>query len=55
LTFRVFERRLRALKSGTDQSRLINPSRLSTNPVAWRSDMPNSTYIVRYVWMAASP
>jgi hypothetical protein len=54
LTFRVFWRRLRVLKSGTSQSRPISRSRLSTNPVVCRSAMPNSTFIVRQVWMAAS-
>jgi hypothetical protein len=53
-TFRVFCRRDSVLQSGTAQSRPIRRSRLSTNPVVWRSAMPNSTFIVRHVWMAAS-
>ena len=53
-TFRVFWRRLSVLKSGTAQSRPIRRSRLSTNPVVCRSAMPNSTFMVRQVWMAAS-
>jgi hypothetical protein len=44
----------RVLKSGTAQSRPISRSRLSTNPVVCRSAMPNSTFIVRQVWIAAS-
>jgi hypothetical protein len=53
-TFRAFCRRLRVLKSGTVHSRSITRRRLSTKPVVWRSAMPNSTFIVRQVWMAAS-
>ena len=54
LTFRVFCRRDNVLKSGTSQFRLISCSRLSTKPVVCLSAMPNSTFIVRQVWMAAS-
>ncbi len=54
LTFKVFWRRLRVLKFGTIQSRLINRSKLSTNPVVCLSAMPNSTFMVRQVWIAAS-
>jgi len=54
-TIRVFWRRLRVLKSGTAQSRPISRNRLSTKPVVCRSAMPNSTFIVRQVWIAASP
>jgi hypothetical protein len=39
------------LKFGTAQSRSI---KLSTNPVVCRSAMPNSTFIVRQVWIDAS-
>jgi len=53
-TFKVFWRRDSVLKSGTAQSSPVRRSRLSTNPVVWRSAMPNSTFIVRQVWMAAS-
>jgi hypothetical protein len=42
------------LKSGTAQSKPISRTRLSTNPVVCRSAIPNSTFIVRQVWMAAS-
>ena len=34
--------------------RPINRRRLSTNPVVCRSAMPNRTFIVRQVWIAAS-
>jgi hypothetical protein len=53
-TARVFWRRLGVLKSGTSQSRPINRSRLSTNPVVCRRAMPKSTFIVRQAWTAAS-
>jgi hypothetical protein len=53
-TFRVFWRRDSVLTSGTAQSRPIRRSRLSTNPVVWRSAIPNSTFIVRQVWIASS-
>ena len=53
-TARVFWRRDRVLKSGTAQSRPTSRSRLSTKPVVCRSAMPNSTFIERHVWMAAS-
>ena len=53
-TAKVFWRRDRVLKSGTVQFRPIRRSRLSTNPVVWRNAMPNSTFIERQVWMAAS-
>lgn len=36
-------------------SKQIRRSRLSTNPVAWRGDMLNSTFIFRQVWIAAWP
>ena len=54
LTFKIFWRRLSVLKLGTAQSKLIRPNRLSTNPVVWRSATPNSTFMVRQVWIAAS-
>ena len=54
LTFRVFWRRLSVLKFGTAQSRSISRSKLSTNPVVCRSAMPNNTFIVRQVWIAAA-
>jgi hypothetical protein len=54
VTDKVFWRRLSVLKSGTAQSRPIWPRRLSTNPVVCRSAMPNRTFIVRHVWIAAS-
>jgi hypothetical protein len=44
----------RGAKSGALQSSPISRSRLSTNPVVCRSAMPNSTFIVRQLWMAAS-
>jgi hypothetical protein len=53
-TFRVFWRRLSVLKFGTGQSRSMSRNRLSTNPVVCLSAMPNSTFIVRHVWIAAS-
>ena len=53
-TDRVFWRRLKVLKSGTVQSRPTRRNKLSTNPVVCRSAMPNSTFIVRHVWMAVS-
>jgi len=53
-TFRVFWRRDSVLKSGTAQSRPISRNRLSTNPVVWRSAMPNNTFMVRQAWIAAS-
>jgi len=52
LTFKVFWRRLSVLKFGTAQSRSINCNRLSTNLVVCLSAMPNSTFIVRQVWIA---
>jgi hypothetical protein len=55
LTFSAFWRRDNVLKLGTVQSRPIRRSKLSTNPVVCLSAMPNSTFIVRQVWMAASP
>jgi len=42
------------LKSGTVQSRPTRRSRLSTKPVVCRNAMPNSTFIERHVWIAAS-
>ena len=54
LTARVFWRRLRVLKSGTSQSRPISRNWLSMTPVVCRSAMPNSRFIVRQVWTAAS-
>ena len=54
LTFRVFWRRLSVLKFGTAQSRSIRCSKLSMKPVVCLSAMPNSTFIVRQVWIAAS-
>jgi hypothetical protein len=42
------------LKSGTSQSSPVSLKRLSTKPVVWRSAIPNSTFIVRQVWIAAS-
>jgi hypothetical protein len=66
LTFRDFCRRDNVLKLGTMQSRSMRRSRLFPNPVVCRvaivsrtngatmSTMPDSTFIVRQVWMAAS-
>jgi hypothetical protein len=54
VTFRVLWRRDSVLKSGTAQSRPIRRSRLSTNPVVWRSAIPNNTFIVRQVWTVSS-
>jgi hypothetical protein len=31
----------------------VNSSRLSTKPVVWPSSIPNSTFMVRQVWIAA--
>jgi hypothetical protein len=42
------------LKLGTSQSSPVNRRRLPTNPVVWRSAIPNRTFIVRHVWIAAS-
>jgi|TARA_B100001063_G_C16558288_1_gene449620 hypothetical protein len=53
-TAKVFWRRDSVLKSGTVQFRPTSRSRLSTNPVVCRSAMPNSTFIERHVWIAAS-
>jgi len=54
LTFRVFWRQLSVPKFGTVQFRSINRSKLSTKPVVCLKAMPNSTFIVRHVWIAAS-
>ena len=54
LTFRVFWRLLRMLKVGTAQFRSISPSKVSTNPVFCRSAIPDNTFMVRQVRMAAS-
>lgn len=54
LTFNVFWRRLRVLKSGSAQSRPINRSRLSTKPVVCQSAIPNGTFIFRQVRIAPS-
>ena len=54
MTCSVFWRRLSVLKSGTAQSRPISRNRLATNPVVCLSAMPNSTFILRQVWMALS-
>ena len=51
--FKVFWRGDKVLKSGTGQSKPIRRSRLPTSPVACRSAMPNSTFILRQVWMTA--
>jgi hypothetical protein len=51
-TFRVFWRWLGGVNFGTAQSRSISRNRLSTNPVVCLSAMPNSTFIVRQVWIA---
>ena len=51
---KVFRRRDSVLKSGTDQSRPTSRNRLSTKPVVCRSALPNSTFIVRHVWIAVS-
>src|SRR5690554_6390345 len=51
LTCKVVCRRERVLKLGTTQSNPLNRSRLSTNPVVCLSAMPNSTFIVRHVWI----
>jgi hypothetical protein len=53
-TASVFWRRDSVLKSGTTQFKPIRCNRLSTNPVVCLSAMPNSTFIVRQVWMAVS-
>jgi hypothetical protein len=54
-TAKVFRRLLRVLKSGTVQSRPTSCSRLSTKPGVCLSAMPNRTFIVRQLWIAASP
>src|SRR6056297_2036277 len=54
VTAKAFWRRLRVLKSGTDQFRPTKRNRLSTKPVVCRSAMPKRTFIVRHVWIAAS-
>jgi hypothetical protein len=54
LTAKDFWSRQRVLKSGTLQSRPISRSRLSTNPVVCRRAIPNSTFIVRQLWIAVS-
>jgi len=53
-TARDFWRRESVLKSGTDQSNPLMRRRLSTKPVVCLSAMPNSTFIVRQVLIAAS-
>jgi hypothetical protein len=53
-TARAFRRRLSVLKPSTSQFGPIRQSGLSTNPVVCRRAMPNSTFIVRQVWTAAS-
>jgi hypothetical protein len=53
-TFSVFWRRHRVLKSGTFQSSPAKRSRLSTKPVVCLKGMPNSTFIVKQTWIAAS-
>lgn len=37
-----------------NRSRPTSSKRLSTKPIACRSAMPNSTFIVRHVWIAVS-
>ena len=54
LTFSDFWRRNNVLKFGTTQSRPFRPNKLSTNPVVCLSAMPNSTFTVRQVSIAAS-
>jgi hypothetical protein len=54
LTAKIFWRRDSVLKSGIVQFRPTSCSRLSTKPVVCRNAMPNSTFIERQVWMAAS-
>ena len=67
LTASVLWRRQMVLKSGTTQSRPVSRKRLSTKPPRhghsdqWRfhgsicrSAIPNSTFMVRHVWIAAS-
>ena len=49
LTARVFRRRHSVLKSGP-----IRRNRLSTNPVVCQRAIPNSTFMVWHVWVAAS-
>lgn len=53
-TASVLWRRESVLKSGTAQFKPIKRNRLSTNPVVCQSAIPNSTFIVRHVWMAVS-
>jgi hypothetical protein len=54
LTCKAFCRRESVLKLGTPQSNPPSSSRLSTKPVVFLSAMPNRTFIVRQVWIAAS-
>jgi hypothetical protein len=53
-TFNLRWRRHKVLKSGTRQSNPTRRKRLSTNPVVCRNGMPNSTFMVKQVWIAAS-
>ena len=53
-TLNVFWRRHRVLKFGIFQSKPASRNKLSTKPVVWRRGMPNSTFIVRQTWIAAS-
>ncbi len=54
LTFSFRRRRHRVLKSGTFQFKPTNRRRLCTNPVVCLSGMPNSAFMVRQDWIAAS-
>ncbi len=54
VTAKVFWRRDSVLKPGTVQFRPTSCSRLATNPVVYRSAMPNSAFTERHVCMAAS-
>jgi hypothetical protein len=49
LTFSVFWRRHKVLKSGVARSSPTSRSRLWTTPVVWRSGMPNRTFSVKQV------
>lgn len=41
-------------KSSTSQSSTVSRKRLATKPVIWRSAIPNSTFMVRHIWIAES-
>jgi len=50
----VFQRQQRVLKSGTIQSNPSSCYKLSTNPVVCLSGIPNKTFKIRRVSIAAS-